>query len=203
MRLLRELESTVRRLPGPTPHFNLIHAVMLLMLLEEGAMGRKRISEVMEIGEGSTRSLITRLREAGYIEVDRTGCRLSRKGRRELSELRRRLVGPYELALRELHRGVVAVLLVRGAETRSINVVELRDEAVRTGGRGAVILLYRDGSFIFPETMEPLRKYGRTDEVILKEALHPTDGDIIVIGLGDSSREARVAALAVSLAILR
>ncbi len=203
MRVLEELESAVRRLPGPTPNFNLIHAVMLLMILEGGAMGRKRISEVMGIGEGTARSLISRLRESGYVEVDRTGCRLSRRGRRELRELRRHLLGPREVVLSELHRGGVVVFMVRRAGLKPMNVVELRDEAVRAGGRGAIILLHMDGKLVFPETMEPVGKYGRNDELTLKEALDPGDGDILVIGLGDSPREAKMAALAVSLVMLR
>jgi len=202
LRVLEELRSAVRRLPGPTPNFNLIHAVMMLLLLEDGVIGRKRLSEIMSIGEGSVRSLIRRLREAGYLEVGREGCYLTKKGRREVKELRRYLKGPVELELPSLVGGRASAFLVRGVGEEGLDVVELRDEAVRAGGRGAIILLSRGKDLLFPETMEPLGKYRPDDESALRTSLRPSDGDLVVVGLGGSSKESRLAALAVSLTIL-
>ncbi len=200
--MLEELKSVVKRLPGPTPNFNFIHAVMMLLLLEKGPIGRKRLAEMMEIGEGSVRSLIRRLREAGYLEVGREGCYLTRKGHREIRELRKFLKGPVELELPNLVGGRASAILVRGRGRVELNVVELRDEAVRVGGRGAIILLSKERELFFPETMEPLGKYRSDDESLLRATFRPSDGDLVVIGLGDSSKESVIAALAVSLTIL-
>lgn len=203
MRALNELRSALKRLPGPLPNFSLIHAVLMLILLEEGAIGRKRLSDLMSIGEGSVRSLIRRLKEAGYLEVDKGGCYLSRKGLRELKELREVLRGPVEVELLELVRGSVQAFILRGIGRRRLDVLELRDEAVRVGGRGAIILLYQGDNLIFPETMEPLEKYQSRDEEILKKSLQPSEGDLIILGLGKTPKESRVAALAVSLSVLQ
>jgi len=202
LRVLKELKSAVKRLPGPTPSFNFIHAVMMILLLEEGPIGRKRLADLMDIGEGSVRSLIRRLREAGYLKVDRDGCYLTKKGLREVKELRKFLKGPVELDLRDLVRGKVTIFLVRVPYRLEFNVVDLRDEAVRAGGRGAIILASKGGHLFFPDTMEPLEKYKSTDESLIREAFHPSDGDILVIGLGESRTESNLAALAVSLAVL-
>jgi len=204
LKVLEELKSAVRRLPGPTPNFNFIHAVMMLLLLEGSTIGRKRLAEMMEIGEGSVRSLIRRLREAGYLEVGREGCYLTKKGRKEIKELRKFMRGPVELELPNLVGGRASAILVRGLGRgkRELNVVELRDEAVRAGGRGAIILLSKGKRLFFPETMEPLGKYRSDDESLLRSTLHPSDGDLVVIGLGDSPKESAIAALAVGLTVL-
>ena len=202
MQALEELKSAVRRLPGPTPNFNFIHAVLMLLFLEEGVIGRKRLSEMMEIGEGSVRSLIRRLRKAGYVEVGREGCYLTRKGQRRVKELRKFLKGPIEVELPSLAGGKASATLVKLRGKEELKVVELRDEAVRAGGRGAIILLSRGGGLFFPETMEPLGKYRSDDELVLITALQPSDGDLVVVGLGDSSKDSMIAALAVSLTML-
>ncbi len=202
MGVLDELKDAIKRLSGPAPNFNLIHAIMMLLLLEEGPIGRKRLADLMDIGEGSVRSLIRRLRESGYLEVDKGGCYLTEKGLRIIKELRKFLKGPTELYLRDLVKGKVIAFLVRPPYGSKINVVELRDEAVRAGGRGAIILMTKDGQLLFPETMESLGRYRSADEFTLKEAFHPSEGDLLVIGLGKSQTESKLAALAVSLAIL-
>ncbi len=203
MRALEELKSAVRRLPGPTPSFNFIHAVLMLLFLEHGVIGRKRLSEMMEIGEGSVRSLIRRLRDAGYIEVGREGCYLTKKGQRGVKELRKSLKGPIEVELPSLAGGKASATLVRLHRRERLKVVELRDEAVRAGGRGAIILLSKGGKLFFPESMEPLGKYRSDDESVLITALQPSDGDFVVVGLGDSSKDSMIAALAVSLTMLK
>ncbi len=202
LKSLEELKSAVRRLPGPTPNFNFVHAVLMLLFLENGVIGRKRLSEMMEIGEGSVRSLIRKLREAGYVEVSREGCYLTKRGQRGVKELRKFLKGPVEVELPSLAGGKASATLVRLFKLEKLNVVELRDEAVRAGGRGAIILLSKDGNLFFPETMEPLGKYRSDDESALIAALRPSDGDLVVVGLGDSSKDSMIAALAVSLTML-
>lgn len=204
MRALEELRSAVERLPGPLPNFNLIHAVLMIILLEEGSIGRKRLSSLMGIGEGSVRSLVRRLKEAGYLEISRNGCYLSSKGKRELRELREVLRGPISMELSRSFGGKVHAFLIKGVKVdgSKLNVLRLRDEAVRAGGEGAVILLYLGGKLLFPETMEPLERYKSRDAEALKKELQPDEGDIVVIGLGKTPKESRVAALAASLGVI-
>ncbi len=201
LRILDELKSALERIPGPLPSFSLVHAVLMLLILEDGSVGRKRLSSLMGIGEGSVRSLIRRLKEIGLIDVDREGCSLTEKGKEAVKKIRKVMSGLTELKLRMVDSATYAILL-RGLEGK-INVLKMRDEAVRAGGEGAVILVQLEGTLMFPETMEPLMKYHSEDERILRDSLRPSNGDIIIIGLGKTVRESKVAAISVALSALQ
>ncbi|MBS7638825.1 DUF4443 domain-containing protein [Candidatus Bathyarchaeota archaeon] len=198
MMAISELRAAVERLPGPLPSYNLLHAVLLLITLERNPLGRKRISALMELGEGSVRSLVNRLREMGWVNCGRGGCFLTELGMEKVREIRECLVGPIEVELREIVEGSAYATLVRCVNYSE--VLELRDEAVRSGGRGAVILRKLGGALVFPETGERLSSYAPRDSKMLEDTLKPGEGDLIVLGIGANSK---LSSLAPSLLAIR
>ena len=202
MQTLNYLKSIVERLPGPLPNFNLIHVVLMLILLENGVVGRKRLSSLINLGEGSVRSLIRRLREAGLIDTSKEGCYLTPKGREKVKDLRKFLKGPIEIELSELLQDKVYASLVRGVPLEKLRVLEVRDEAVRAGGKGAIILVCLQGKLIFPETSELLARYHPRDELRIMEAFKPSEGDIIIVGLGSSPHASKLSAIGAALRAL-
>ncbi len=194
---ISELRAAVEKLPGPLPSYNLLHAVLLLITLERSPLGRKRISALMELGEGSVRSLINRLREMGWVNCSRGGCFLTELGMEKVRDIRECLIGPIEVKLREIFEGSAYATLVKCVKYSE--VLELRDEAVRSGGRGAVILRKLGGALVFPETGERLSNYAPRDSELLEGALRPNEGDLIVLGIGGSPRISRLSSLASSL----
>ncbi len=199
MEILDELKSALEKVPGPTPSFNLVHAILMLFILENGPVGRKRLSSMMDVGEGSIRSLIKRLREVGFVDVDRNGCFLTERGKKAVRKIRKVIIGPKKLRL-DILGDEAYVMLVRGLKGK-VNTLEIRDEAVRVGGKGAIILVKSDNSILFPETGEPISKYHPEDEKAIME-LSPLEGDIIVIGMGNDLKRSRVASIAASLKAL-
>ncbi len=202
MRTLNYLKSIVKRLPGPLPNFSLIHVVLMLILLEEGIVGRKRLSSLMNLGEGSVRSLIKRLREAGLINTSKGGCYLSLEGKEIVKDLRRFLKGPIEIKLSGLVQGKVYGSLVKGVPLEKLRVLEIRDEAVRAGGEGAVILVYTKDGLMFPENSELLANYHPKDELKIIKAFKPGEGDIVILGLGSTPHISRLSAISAALSAL-
>lgn len=197
MKTIRELKEALGKVQGPLPYYSLSHAVLLILALESGPIGRKRISSIMMLGEGSVRSLISKLREMGWINCSREGCALTELGIENVRELRKCLSGPLELYLRELFEGVAYAALVKCVNY--FNLLELRDEAVRCGGRGAVILRKIGGALIFPDTGEALSKYAPNDSETLERSLKPEEGDLVIIGIGSDKQESKLSAIAPSL----
>ncbi|MCS7103051.1 MAG: DUF4443 domain-containing protein [Candidatus Korarchaeum sp.] len=195
--VISELRAAVERLPGPLPTYNLLHAVLLLLTLEEGSLGRKKISSLMELGEGSVRSLISKLRDIGWVNCNKEGCFLTELGKARVRKLRECLVGPIEVELSEIVRGVVYATLVKCVNYSE--VLELRDEAVRSGGRGAVVLRKVGGVLTFPETGEPLSSYAPKDDELLENTLKSSEGDLIILGISDDPRVSKLSSLAPSL----
>lgn len=202
MHALNYLKSIVKRLPGPLPNFNLIHVVLMLILLEDGVAGRKRLSSLMNLGEGSVRSLIKRLKEASLINTSKEGCYLTLKGKEIVKDLRRFLKGPIEIKLSELVEGKVYASLVKGIPIEKLRVLEIRDEAVRAGGEGAIILVYMKGRLMFPENSELLAKYHSKDELKIIETFKPDEGDVIVLGLGPTPHISRLSTIGAVLSVL-
>jgi predicted transcriptional regulator len=194
--VLSELRSAFERLPGPLPNYNLLHAILLMLALEEGPCGRKRISSIISLGEGSARSLINKLRDLKWIDCGKEGCFLTPLGREKIEELRRCLLGPMKVSLMELFRGDVYLTLVRCVNY--LDILDLRDEAVRFGGKGALIFAVRGKRVIFPETGEDLSIYAPNDSKIL-ESLGASDGDLIIIGLSEDPQISKLSSLGASL----
>ena len=62
------------KIGGPIPKFRDYHLWKTLILIDmEGPIGRKKLSSLLEIGEGSTRTIINILSERKYIQIDRPG----------------------------------------------------------------------------------------------------------------------------------
>ncbi len=141
------------------PGFTGYHVYMALAECAKGPSGRKVLSNVLGIGEGSARTLIRRLSEAGLIVVDPVaGVLLTDTGFEVLKSLRSRLyvVGDFDLSDGEVCRDcrISLVLLRDGVKyvERVGGVLHVRDLIVRKGGLGGLILYYIDGSLKLPDS---------------------------------------------------
>ncbi|MFA5452756.1 MAG: hypothetical protein WC248_04220, partial [Candidatus Methanomethylophilaceae archaeon] len=75
------LSSHHPRLGGPIPKFTDYHLWKALMSLDESRpLGRKKLSITLNIGEGSTRTVLDILSEQEFISIDKNGVILTDKG---------------------------------------------------------------------------------------------------------------------------
>ncbi|MGC8555816.1 MAG: DUF4443 domain-containing protein [Conexivisphaera sp.] len=133
-------------------------AYTLLLLRREGRMGRKGLAELLDVGEATGRTVLSKLKSAGLAEADRGGARLTPEGERRAEELGG-LVDIAEAELPERYGNRIACLIVKeGCGSLGTGVAH-RDEAVKGGADGALILVRRNGKYSFPDWMHdyPLR----------------------------------------------
>ncbi len=163
---------------GPTPKFNAYHIWKAYQIVnKEGPIGRKALAEYLQIGEGSTRTILDKMMKEGSIESSRLGIVITDRGRRKLDNtgVEARQVDLSDLTLGKFNCAV----LIKGMADRVRLGCEQRDEAVRAGAVGATTLVVYRGSMVFPGDEEfpdqslvaPLRNYFRVN-----------DGDVIIIG---------------------
>jgi DNA-binding MarR family transcriptional regulator len=164
--------------PGRTPDFTASHLLYALSLLRERRIGRKQLAETLRVGEGTVRTILSRLSDGELIEISRPGVTLSTAGAAFLESLETRLMWdefpPTDLTVSECNLFV----LVRQASGRVRYGVEQRDQALIHGAVGATTLVRSNGLWILPGTGE---------EVALDFAgkgINPEDGDVVVIGTG-------------------
>ncbi len=168
---------------GAKPKYKKFHVLLTLLLLDEfGPIGRYTLSEYLGLSEASTRSILKRLNEAGISHSPgqssgRQGNWLSTKG----IELVKKLKSHVQLVrvricniFPEFEWGI----LIRHAGKLVKDGIRQRDEAVRAGATGAVTLIYRDSSWIFPETGAEVTVLGFDD---------PHEEDVLIIAFDENN----------------
>ena len=182
---------------GPTPKFSLFHIWKAYQVIDtQGPVGRKALAEALQIGEGSTRTILDKMIREGSVENTRRGAVLTERGRKRLETSG---VETHSVELDGITLGKHnCAVLAKGMADRIKLGCEQRDEAVRAGATGATTLVARDGKVVFPgddnfpdqESVAPLKRLFELE-----------DGDAIIIGSAFSYEAAEKGAVTAALAI--
>ncbi|AEH23994.1 DUF4443 domain-containing protein [Pyrococcus yayanosii] len=179
---------------GAYPEYTLEDAVGTIFLLKE-LLGRKQISELLDLGEGSVRTLLRKLTSNGLIGSKQRGHFLTKKGEALREELLKEFSEPVPLPSVDGYPAC-GIVIRRPGPFKSL---ELRDEAIRFRARGALILLMKDGKIVFPEDERPLADtYPELDAEIMRR-LSPEGGDLVVVTWADEPPWAFKSAIHVAL----
>ena len=176
---------------GPLPRFTELHVRQALELIaQQRRISRKELGEKLGIGEGSTRTILDRLKERGLVTSSRSGHALTAKGRRWIGK-------PFEYVRIDaggLTVGEVDVAtIIRAAADKVKRGIEQRDEAIKAGADGATVLIFKGKRLRFPDSFMGIEeKIART----IVEALKPREGDVIVIGTAGDAAKAEAGARA-------
>ena len=149
--VLNNISSIMIKRIGVQPHFHEGHVITLLtLLLKEEAIGRKKLSERLGIGETSVRSLVKRLLQAGFIKVDRVaGAILTDKGR-DLAEKLSELINVKRLGDDYLgfNWNNVVTVIIKDTPPESTNVMIIRDKAIALNASAVLIIIIDNGVLI-------------------------------------------------------
>lgn len=174
--------------PGPAPTFSALHLLQAIELVAEKPIGRAKLSEGLNIGEGAARTIITRLKEAGLISSTKVGCSLTAKGCKLWEEYRKVVSKKVRIEDSELmgaKHNFAILIKNRGHKVKT--GMEQRDAAVKIGAKGAVTIVFKNGRLTVPMVSEDfLRDYPRTAEHIAK-LMQPEENDVIIISGAESS----------------
>ncbi|NPA47807.1 MAG: DUF4443 domain-containing protein [Thermococci archaeon] len=182
---------------GAYPEFEMEDVVAAIFMLKE-PMGRKSLADALGIGEGSARTMLKKMNSAGIINSTQRGHILTKKGLELLNRLG------------DLFSEAIPVGFVEGYPAYSLRVpdppefksIELRDEAIRYFAKGAMILLVKNGTPVFPEDQRPVRDTLPELYERLK-ALDFKDGDLILVTWSDEPSDAIKSAYHVAISLKR
>ena len=200
MDALMLLEQVAGKLaPGRSPSFDKVHLLKALEVINEEGVGRKQLATRLDLGEGMTRNLVSRLREHNLLETSRQGMTLTGKGKDILNEMAQ-MIRSHSFPSSEL---TVAsqnyIVLVKGRGDFVKYGVEQRDDALLAGAAGATTILCTEGGLHIPGTEQEIVSHLR--EFILEE-LNPQNGDVMIIGSAGSPHMAERGAKAAALKLL-
>ncbi|WP_087037581.1 DUF4443 domain-containing protein [Thermococcus litoralis] len=180
---------------GAYPEFKIEDAIAVLFLLKT-PKGRKQISEELNLGEGTVRTLLKKLSSIGLVESQQKGHSLSEKGVKIIQEISKLFSEPLEVT--PLEGFVTYALVVRNPpEFKSI---ELRDEAIRFFAKGAMILTVQNGEIVFPEDGRPLKETLPELSEDLKK-LPVENGDLVIVTWAENKADALKSLIHVALSL--
>lgn len=184
--------------PGPYPSFSIVHILKALELIaEKGPIGRGKLSIATGMGEGSTRTLITRLKDADLITISKLGCSLTKKGEKVWKQYQ--LVFPQKVRLgkSELTFDSCSVaVLVKGGSDRVKAGVEQRDAAVMAGALGATTLVFARKKLTAPSISQDIARDFPTAYSQIVAHISLEDKDVVVICSAQNWSKAEYGAIA-------
>lgn len=185
------------RAPGPSPTFSLYHILRTMELVGEKPVGRNKLAESLNVGDGAIRTIIHRLSNAGFISTSRGGCVLTSKGLRFMKEYTSVFKKKVELGKSELSLADYNVaILVADCEKKVQSGVEQRDAAVLAGAKGATTMVFQKGRLVFPSADKSAQTGSSKAADRIAGVLKPAEGDVVVIGSAESLAKAHYGALA-------
>lgn len=199
------LESLLEeKAPGPYLSFSIFHLIKALELIaKESPIGRGKLSEELKTGEGATRTLIERLRNAGLITVSKQGCFLTEEGEKIWSKMQ--LLFPQKVKLKPNKLALAScnvAIRVRGCGDKVRSGLEQRDAALLAGAKGAITLFFRREKLVLPAISEDVAKDFPDAFSEITRHLLLEENDVIVIGSADAWDKAEYGALAAAWSLI-
>jgi hypothetical protein len=198
LKITREL-STPKM--GPSPNYSDFHVIMAFFNIGKNNLGRKTLAELLDVGEGTARTLIEKLQDIGLVRASPAGCYLTNKGNKMFEELKKRVSHHPKIDVGYITLGIEnSAVLVRDAAHRIKSGMKQRDAAISAGAVGASTIILDEIGPRIP--MINADENTQTRMRILCEDIKMKKGDVLIIGTGETQRDAERAAWAAACTIL-
>jgi predicted transcriptional regulator len=185
--------------PGPSTTFSMFHIFYALELVAKKPIGRNKLAEKLNVGEGAIRTIISRLKDAGLIVTSKEGCNLTDKGLsvwKNFVDVFPKRVEIEKTALTTSEYNYAFLVKNKGHKVKS--GIDQRDAAIMGGARRALVMVFKNGRLIIESISNSIEKdFPEAANRILKN-LKPEDNDVIIIAGADNPLKAKRGAFAAS-----
>ncbi len=190
--------SRPSKLGGPAPKFNDYHVWKAFECIDENnPVGRKKLSQLLGIGEGSTRTILAMMQEQNMIIIGKSGIYLTEKGM-EFKKSMHMDVADVSISDLTIGDRDCAVRVPKMARNVKYGCEE-RDAAIKSGATGATTLIYSNGKLIFPGSDYPVEA---DVEAKIKSVFNLRNDDVVIIGTGPTAESAETGAVIAGLTIM-
>ena len=166
--------------------------ILRCLLRIEKPVSRLELSKILELGEGTVRSILDILKEKGFLDSNKNGHYLSGKGSSLISKIKDSIVVK-EAALTNIFpkQKKIAVQVKNPKHVERAYI--LRDIAVKNGAEGAIIIRYGED-----KKLKIFDSEYKEDFSEIESKFDLNYGNIVVVAYADSYRLAEHGALAVA-----
>ena len=192
-----------KKAPGPSTSFTIFHIFYALELMSQKSLGRNKLAEQLNVGDGAVRTIISRLREADLIDASKEGCSLTEKGREiwhQFEEIfpKRVNLPKSELIGSEFNHA----FLVKNRGEKVESGIDQRDAAIIAGARKALVIVYQKGHLRIEGVSSSIeREYPKAANQILT-TLAPQENDVVIVAGGETPLKAKRGAFAASWSLI-
>ena len=190
--------SRPSNLGGPVPKFNDYHIWKAFQCLDETSpVGRKKLSQLLGIGEGSTRTILSMMQDQSMITIGKSGILLTEAG----AEFKKSVhMDVADVSISDLTIGDRDCAVRVSKMARNVKYgCEERDAAIKSGATGATTLIYTNGKLIFPGSDYPV---DAEIESKIRSVFSLKNDDVVIIGTGPTEESAEIGAVIAGLTIM-
>lgn len=189
--------------PGPSATFTVFHIFYALELMSKKTMGRNKLAENLNVGEGAVRTIINRLVNAELITTSKEGCKLTPKGViiwKQFEDAFPKRIEVPKTALTTSEYNYA--FLVKNSGNKVKSGIDQRDAAIIAGAKRALVIVTQEGHLRIESVSENIdEEFPEATRKILRD-IKPEDNDVIVIAGGDTALKAKRGAFAAAWTLL-
>jgi len=175
------------------------HLLLLLAMRRVGPIGRYRLKEILDLTEheGIVRRMLEDLESKEYISASKTGSKLTKSGESHLKKILENycIVKISKLDMHRLGMRNSYCIHLRDQADKIDSVLKHRDDAVRAGALGAVVILFKNGKIEVPRVYSDLSSKDPYVTDLLIKNFDLFDNDMLIIGFADDEWRALEGAL--------
>lgn len=203
LEMLGRVGSKIAR--GPAPSFNEGHVIKALEIIaNQGIVGRISLSNKLELGMGTTRTVLKHLKNEGIIVSSKHGFLLSEQGKKLFSKCRCKISEAIEVPNSPLTVGpVVVAIRVSDMAHKVGRGIEQRNTAIRAGASGATTLIFSRKKITMPSKKNHVLKGVSQIQDIVVSKLNPKENDVVICGSGENKANAEIGAIMAAIKLLR
>jgi predicted transcriptional regulator len=170
---------------------------MLLLIKEEGPVGRYFISREFVLPEGMMRGVLSTLQKKGIVHTSKEGCTITEMGGKLISKtfqiLKIKNIKTIDFDFLAMDKFCAVAHISKGQGL--FGATSLRDKVVRAGASGAIILVYDKGRFVIPNVYTDLASVNPFLVKKLKNEFFLVDNDMLISAFAPRVWKAKEAAI--------
>ncbi|MEA2089616.1 MAG: DUF4443 domain-containing protein [Thermoproteota archaeon] len=204
MLVKKVLEELIKgKAAGPSPEFTVFHLIKALKLISQGPIGRGKLSKKLGTGEGTSRTLIERLKDAQLIASSKEGCFLTEEGKKLWKKIE--TVFPKKVKLQENELTLTPhniAILIKDCANKVQTGMKQRDAAIVVGAKGATTLIMKKDTLTMPAVSENVAEDFPEAYHQIVGLLKPEENDVVIVASADSLEKAEYGAFAAGWSLL-
>ncbi|AHC51664.1 hypothetical protein SUSAZ_06730 [Sulfolobus acidocaldarius SUSAZ] len=170
---------------GNRPNFDEAHVLIALDTINKHQpIGRQLLTRMLSLSEASIRTMIRRLRELEFVEVDRVaGIFITDKGKKLLEYLHKRTVILENVMIYSIQWKVNGVVILNGMNIlNKIGILDLRDNLIKLGASKILIAVKNDNQIeLPPKTFDESEEIKRLKTELVEKFSNIPSNSLIIL----------------------